>query len=316
MRVASLRQGTRASQRDDNTKTELWRPIHAELPIDLVRYEIAHSRNRGDCEGIWPTSNRRRQSDAGKVGHLLSSIGGITEEESHIGDVTRLRLFLVPSFMAEDADASPYHRIRDREMRRSAGEIRRSLNLPSPPPQPPYVRRDPQGVRPVYLDADGEILPMYRDIPLERLRRGPWRPSATAPQDAAPPPDAAPQNEPNAPPPFKGYRVPRRHPLTELSLYNDDARPPILACPKPHHVSTNHRINMHLRSPDPIAGSIPVFNSLLEVLTSISENSKKSTYGGDMSNYTTALLQLLEVGDVKLPPNPVPLDLQAVVAKT
>ncbi|KAJ7248187.1 hypothetical protein B0H12DRAFT_1235095 [Mycena haematopus] len=33
-----------------------------------------------------------------------------------------------------------------------------------------------------------------------------------------------------------GYRVPRRVPLTAAALYVDEARPPILAIPKPHHV--------------------------------------------------------------------------------
>jgi hypothetical protein len=33
-----------------------------------------------------------------------------------------------------------------------------------------------------------------------------------------------------------GYRIPRREPLTEAVLYNDAARPPVLATPKPHHV--------------------------------------------------------------------------------
>ncbi|KAJ7872154.1 hypothetical protein B0H14DRAFT_3439097 [Mycena olivaceomarginata] len=41
---------------------------------------------------------------------------------------------------------------------------------------------------------------------------------------------------PLAPVARAGYRVSRRHPLTEAALYNDDARPPILAVPKPHHV--------------------------------------------------------------------------------
>jgi hypothetical protein len=41
---------------------------------------------------------------------------------------------------------------------------------------------------------------------------------------------------PPAPVACAGYRVSRRHPLTEAALYNDDARPLVLAVPKPHHV--------------------------------------------------------------------------------
>ncbi|KAJ7856718.1 hypothetical protein B0H14DRAFT_3448338 [Mycena olivaceomarginata] len=35
-----------------------------------------------------------------------------------------------------------------------------------------------------------------------------------------------------------GYRVARRTPLTQAALYNDEARPPVLATSKPHHVCT------------------------------------------------------------------------------
>jgi hypothetical protein len=35
-----------------------------------------------------------------------------------------------------------------------------------------------------------------------------------------------------------GYRVARCIPLTQAALYNDEARPPVLATPKPHHVCT------------------------------------------------------------------------------
>jgi hypothetical protein len=34
----------------------------------------------------------------------------------------------------------------------------------------------------------------------------------------------------------RGYRVPHSEPLTAEALYIDDARPPVIATPKPHHV--------------------------------------------------------------------------------
>ncbi|KAK7050390.1 hypothetical protein R3P38DRAFT_3173739 [Favolaschia claudopus] len=180
--------------------------------------------------------------------------------------------------------ADAYSEMRDRALRRTASEIRRSLNLPSPPPSPTLdenVRPADLGIPAIYLDSNGDILPAWRRTPIEVLKTAPpfrsWGPHR--PEDAAGPartvtairstrnasnsastsalaaaPAPAPQiaraprilqpapqpveavPPPPPPPPFEGYRVPRLHPLTERSLYNDAARPPILASPKPHHV--------------------------------------------------------------------------------
>ncbi|KAF8128076.1 hypothetical protein K438DRAFT_2141409 [Mycena galopus ATCC 62051] len=92
-------------------------------------------------------------------------------------------------------------------------------NVPSagpPPPSPPSL-------------SPGDLLGINSGSSIRQARCLAGLP-VTSPRDPAP----------SAPPayvsPPGGWRMRRDQPLTEDDLYNDEARPPVLATPSPHHV--------------------------------------------------------------------------------
>ncbi|KAJ7231596.1 hypothetical protein B0H12DRAFT_1239912 [Mycena haematopus] len=81
------------------------------------------------------------------------------------------------------------------------------------------------------------VLPARRVVPVDRAAEtanaGPTR-SSTGNRAARNLANGVPRTPPRRTH-DGGYRVPRRIPLTAEALYIDDARPPVLATPKPHH---------------------------------------------------------------------------------